>query len=43
MGDAEGMDELLEADSIPAEILAANPSIKTFNTAFEGCTRVEES
>ncbi len=39
IGDSEKMDELLECDDLPEEVLAANPDIPNFNKVFLTCER----
>ena len=40
VGDAEKFDELLEMDTIPLEILDANPDIVTFDMMFKDCEKL---
>ena len=37
IGDYEKIESLIEDNGIPAEVLAANPGILTFNKVFEKC------
>ena len=39
VGDGEAFNELLEMDDVPAEVLSANPDIKTFTSTFAECDK----
>lgn len=40
VGDWEAVEALLECESIPADVLAANPNIQTFTKVFSDCKMV---